>query len=159
MPLALIVHGGAWNIPQDEWDANTRGVERAAAAGWQVLREGGRALDAVEAAIVVMEDDAIFDAGIGSVLNRDGNVELDAGLMEGMSLEAGACAAVTGVKNPIRLARKILGSENTFMVGRGAERSAILQVRIGGGVAGAYASARVPWRKHPFRYHPALQDW
>ncbi len=125
MPLALIVHGGAGNIPQEEWESHLRGCERAVEIGWKILREGGCALDAVQAAIVTLEDDPTFDAGIGSVLNRDGFIEMDAGIMEGEHLNAGACAGVTGVKNPIRLARAILESENTFMVASGAERFAV----------------------------------
>lgn len=127
MSMALIVHGGAGNIPQDAWEPHLAGCRRAVEAGWQALRAGSHALDAVQAAIVVLEDDPIFDAGIGSVLNRDGAVELDAGIMEGERLQAGACAGVTRVKNPIRLARAILESENTFMVASGAERFAEAQ--------------------------------
>ncbi len=124
MPMACIVHGGAGNIPEPSWEAHRRGCERAAQVGWEILCQGGSALDAVEAAIVVMEDDPAFDAGVGSILNRDGLVEMDAGIMNGDGVHAGACAAVTCVKNPIRLARAILHSENTFMVARGAERFA-----------------------------------
>jgi L-asparaginase / beta-aspartyl-peptidase len=124
MPLALIVHGGAGNIPREAWESHLRGCERAAGEGWRVLQEGGRAVDAVQEAIVTLEDDPTFDAGIGSVLNRDGAVEMDAGIMDGEKLDAGACAGVTRVKNPIRLARAVLGSENTFMVASGAERFA-----------------------------------
>src|SRR5512140_1534856 len=125
MPLALIVHGGAANVPPVDWPDHLGGVEQAAARGWDILRQGGTALDAVEAAITLMEDTPCFDAGIGSVLNRDGIVEMDAGIMDGNGLHAGACAAVTRVRNPIRLARAILNSENTFMVADGAERFAI----------------------------------
>jgi beta-aspartyl-peptidase (threonine type) len=124
MPMACIVHGGAGNIPPEAWEAHLTGCERAVEKGWRALRGGGRAIDAVQEAIVTMEDDPTFDAGIGSVLNRDGTVEMDAGIMDGEELEAGACAGVTRVRNPIRLARAILGSENTFMVSSGAERFA-----------------------------------
>ncbi len=124
MPLACIIHGGAWNIPEEQWEAHRRGCEQAAQTGWEILRQGGAALAAVEAAIITLEDDPTFDAGIGSVLNRDGVVEMDAGIMDGNGLHAGGCAGVTRVKNPIRLARAILNSENTFMVAQGAERLA-----------------------------------
>jgi beta-aspartyl-peptidase (threonine type) len=124
MPMVLIVHGGAGNIPQKAWEPHLNGCQYAVEVGWKVLRRGGLAVDAVQEAIVTMEDDPTFDAGIGSVLNRDGAVEMDAGIMEGEHLNAGACAGVTRVKNPIRLARAILESENTFMVANGAERFA-----------------------------------
>lgn len=124
MPMACIVHGGAGNIPQEAWEPHLIGCRRAVQAGWSVLGGGGHAIDAVQAAIITLEDDPTFDAGIGSVLNRDGVVELDAGMIEGEHLNMGACAGVTRVKNPILLARAILESENTFMVANGAERFA-----------------------------------
>lgn len=124
MALALIVHGGSGDIPDDEVEPHRRGAEQAARAGWQVLLQGGTALDAVEAAIVVMEDDPAFDAGTGSVLNRDGEVEMDASFMDGRTLDAGAVAGVMRVKNPIRLARRVMESEVTFLIARGAERFA-----------------------------------
>ncbi len=124
----MIVHGGAWNIP-DEAVADCRaGCRRALEAGWEILRRGGTALDAVEAAIVVLEDDPTFDAGLGSHLNRDGRVELDAIVMDGASLKAGAVAAVERIRNPIRLARKVLEScEHMMLVGAGAEQFALEQ--------------------------------
>lgn len=124
MSISLVVHGGAWDIPDTHVDANKRGVTRACEAGWSVLERGGSALDAIVAAIVVMEDDATFDAGVGSILTREGRVEMDAGLMDGKTLDVGACAAVTRIKNPILLARNILNSENVLMVGEGAEKFA-----------------------------------
>ncbi len=128
MKPSLIVHGGAWNIP-DEAVADCRaGCRRALEAGWEILERGGTALDAVEAAIVVLEDDPTFDAGVGSHLNRDGRVELDAILMDGVTLKAGAVAAVERVRNPIRLARKVLEScEHMMLVGAGAEQFAVEQ--------------------------------
>jgi beta-aspartyl-peptidase (threonine type) len=120
--FSLIVHGGAWDIP-DVAIADCRvGIRRALEAGRNVLAKNGLALDAVEAAIVVLEDDLTFDAGIGSHLNRDGCVQLDAILMDGVSLKSGAVAAVERIRNPIRLARKILGSsEHMMLAGAGAE--------------------------------------
>jgi L-asparaginase / beta-aspartyl-peptidase len=119
---ALVVHGGAWSIPAREREAHRAGCAAAAERGRDVLLRGGSALDAVEAALLVMEDDATFDAGTGSVLVADGSVELDAGLMDGASLKVGAVAAVKHFKNPISLARRVLeASEHHFLVGPGAE--------------------------------------
>src|SRR5262245_22267387 len=108
MPTALIVHGGAGDIPDDEVTEHQAGCRQALAVGWAVLQAGGAALDAVEAAVRALEDAPIFDAGIGSVLNRDGDVELDAAMMDGASLRSGAVAAVRRVKNPIKLAGRVL---------------------------------------------------
>jgi beta-aspartyl-peptidase (threonine type) len=124
VPLALIVHGGAWDIPDDEVAPHLAGCRRALAAVWEALTNGRSALDAVEIAVRIMEDDPTFDAGVGSVLNRDGLVELDAAIMDGATLRSGAVAAVRGIRNPISLARRVLESEAALLVGRGAERFA-----------------------------------
>jgi beta-aspartyl-peptidase (threonine type) len=124
MPLALIVHGGAWDIPDDEVAEHQAGCQQALAAGWGVLQAGGAALDAVEAAVRALEDAPIFDAGVGSVLNRDGDVELDAAVMDGATLRSGAVAAVRRVRNPITLARRVLESHVILLVAQGAERFA-----------------------------------
>lgn len=124
MPISLIVHGGAWDIPDDEVAEHQAGCRAALQAGWQVLQAGGAALDAVEAAVRVLEDAPIFDAGVGSVLNRDGDVELDAAIMDGPTLRSGAVAAVRRVRNPIALARRVLESQVILLVGQGAERFA-----------------------------------
>lgn len=125
MKPSLIVHGGAWEIPDEALEPCRAGCQRALEAGWKILSAGGSALDAVEAAIVVLEDDPIFDAGIGSHLNRDGRVELDAIVMDGATLKAGAVAAVERVRNPVRLARKVLeNTEHMMLVGAGAEQFA-----------------------------------
>jgi L-asparaginase / beta-aspartyl-peptidase len=121
----LVVHGGAWAMPADVVDAHVCGVRNALAAGWAVLERGGQALDAVEAAIVVMEDDEAFDAGWGSFLNRDGKVQLDALIMDGATLRAGGVGCVERLRNPVRAARKILSeSPHVYFVGEGAERFA-----------------------------------
>jgi len=121
----LVVHGGAWAIPDEMVEAHLNGVRNAAAAGWRVLEKGGSALDAVEEAIVVMEDDETFDAGRGSFLNRDGKVQLDAFIMDGASLRGGGVGCVERLKNPVRTARKILSdSSHVYYVGEGAERFA-----------------------------------
>jgi beta-aspartyl-peptidase (threonine type) len=124
VPLALIVHGGAWDIPDDEVAPHLAGCHRALAAGWEALMNGRSALDAVEIAVRIMEDDPTFNAGVGSVLNRDGLVELDAAIMDGATLRSGAVAAVRGIRNPISLARRVLESEAMLLVGRGTERFA-----------------------------------
>ena len=121
----LVVHGGAWAIPDDMVDDHLHGVRNALAAGWEVLSRGGRALDAVEAAIVVMEDDDTFDAGHGSFLTSDGRVQLDAMLMDGATLRAGGVGCIEHVRNAIRVARKVLDeSPHCYLVGQGAERFA-----------------------------------
>ena len=97
---------------------------RATRAAWNVLMDGGQALDAVEAAVVILEDDPAFDAGTGSVLCRDGRIEMDAALMDGRDLGVGAVACVREIKNPIRLAREVLKSEHVLLVGEGAHRFA-----------------------------------
>jgi beta-aspartyl-peptidase (threonine type) len=125
MQPSIIVHGGTWQIPPDEQAPHTQGPRRAAEAGWAVLAAGGSAMDAVEAAIVVMEDDETFDAGRGSYLNADGQVELDAGCMNGADLQVGAVASVQFIRNPIRLARTVMDrSEHVLLVGQGAQRFA-----------------------------------
>ncbi len=121
----LVVHGGAWAMPDDVIDAHIHGVRNALAAGWRVLERGGSALDAVEEAVVIMEDDETFDAGRGSFLNRDGKVQLDALIMEGATLRAGGVGCVERILNPVRAARKILSeSPHVYFVAEGAERFA-----------------------------------
>lgn len=121
----LVVHGGAWAIPDDMIDAHLNGVRRALDQGWRVLERGGRALDAVEAAITVMEDDETFDAGRGSFLTRDGRVQLDALMMDGATLRAGGVGCVERIRNPIQAARLVLDeSPHVYFVAEGAERFA-----------------------------------
>src|SRR6202158_2451234 len=106
-------------------EAHLNGVRNAAAAGWRALEHGGSALDAVEEAVVVMEDDETFDAGRGSFLNRDGKVQLDAFIMEGSTLRGGGVGGVERIRNPIRAARKILSEgPHVSSVVEGAERFA-----------------------------------
>jgi L-asparaginase / beta-aspartyl-peptidase len=121
----LVVHGGAWAIPEDMVEAHIRGVRNAIAAGWRVLDADGSALDAVEEAVVVMEDDDTFDAGRGAFLNREGKVQLDALIMDGSTLRAGGVGCVEHLRNPVRAARKILSeSPHIYFVAEGAERFA-----------------------------------
>lgn len=118
----IIVHGGAWNIPDSLRAGHLNGVSKAVKTGYQILNENGSALDAVEKAVASMEDDPIFDAGVGSFLNEEGYVELDALIMDGKTLNAGAIGAVTNCCNPIVLARRLLDKENSpmMLVGLGA---------------------------------------
>jgi beta-aspartyl-peptidase (threonine type) len=121
----LVVHGGAWAIPDDMVEAHLNGVRNASTAGWRVLERGGSSLDAVEEAIVVMENDETFDAGRGSFLNRDGKVQLDAFIMDGSTLRGGGVGCVERLRNPVRAARKILSdSTHVYFVAEGAERFA-----------------------------------
>lgn len=125
MKPSLIVHGGAWDIPDSAVPACKSGCERALAAGWGILQAGGSALDAIEAATVILEDDPVFDAGYGSHLNLDGRVECDAIVMDGATLRAGAVATLQHVRNPVRLARKVLENcPHMMLVAEGAERFA-----------------------------------
>jgi L-asparaginase / beta-aspartyl-peptidase len=121
----LVVHGGAWAIPDDAVAAHEAGVRQALNAGWAVLSRHGSSLDAVEAAITVLEDHEAFDAGRGSFLTRDGRVQLDALLMSGHDLRAGGVACVERLRNPIQAARLVLDrSPHVYFVGRGAEEFA-----------------------------------
>jgi beta-aspartyl-peptidase (threonine type) len=125
MKPSLIVHGGAWDIPDEAVRACNEGCQNALAAGWSILASGGSALEAVEAAVIALEDDPVFDAGFGSHLNADGKVECDAIVMDGATLRAGAAAGLQRLKNPIRLARKILEEcPHMMLAGEGAERFA-----------------------------------
>jgi beta-aspartyl-peptidase (threonine type) len=121
-PPTLIVHGGAYDIPLETHEAHVEGCRRAAAVGWAMLADGGTALDAVEAAVRVMEDDPTFDAGRGSFFNAVGEVELDAIIMDGRELNFGAVAAVQRIHHPVTLARLVMTeSEHTMIAGAGAE--------------------------------------
>ncbi|PYM41099.1 MAG: peptidase T, partial [Candidatus Rokuibacteriota bacterium] len=105
---ALIVHGGAGADPTDDPDELRDGIRQAVAAGWAVLRDGGSAVLAVEAAVCALEDHPRFNAGRGSVLTADGTVEMDASIMEGDGLTNGAVACVTGIRHPVSLAKRIM---------------------------------------------------
>ncbi len=118
----LLLHGGAWAMPDDAVAAHENGIRTALAAGWDILSRGGPALDAVEAAITVLEDDDTFDAGRGSFLTRDGRVQLDALMMSGRDLRAGGVACVERLRNPIQAARLVLDrSPHVYFTGPGAE--------------------------------------
>lgn len=118
----LVIHGGAWAIPDGQVEAHLLGLRAAAAAGWEVLRSGGSAVAACEAAVLAMEEDETFDAGRGSFLTHAGGVQLDAMIMEGHTLRAGGVGCVEHIRHPIRAARKVLEeSPHVYLVGNGAE--------------------------------------
>lgn len=124
--IALIVHGGAWSIPDDLVESHRRGCAKALEAGWHILRGGGSAVDAVERSINVLEEDPVFDAGRGSHLNSAGEIELDASIMNGTTFRCGAVAAIQNILHPISLARKVMDeSEHILLVGKGALRFAL----------------------------------
>jgi beta-aspartyl-peptidase (threonine type) len=121
----LLVHGGAWAIPDDSAAAHETGVRNALEVGYRILSRGGSAIDAVEAAVSVMEDDPTFDAGRGSFLTSNGRVQLDALLMDGGRMKAGGVACVERLRNPIQAARLVLEeSPHVYFVGTGAEEFA-----------------------------------
>lgn len=119
---AIVVHGGAGRRAVEIEAAAAAGCAAAADAGWSVLARGGSALDAVLAAVAAMEDDPVFNAGVGSCLTADGTVEMDASLMEGTRRTAAGVGVVTGVCNPIRLAHAVLlDGRHVLLAGPGAE--------------------------------------
>jgi L-asparaginase / beta-aspartyl-peptidase len=127
----LVIHGGAGVIERSkirpEKDAEIRAaLDRSLAAGSKVLEAGGTALDAVEAAVRVLEDDPNFNAGRGSVFTYDGKIEMDASIMDGRTRDAGAVSGITATKNPIALAREVMEkSDHVFLGGKGADRFSI----------------------------------
>jgi L-asparaginase / beta-aspartyl-peptidase len=118
---AIIVHGGAGSVTEDRYARLREGVRRAAEAGDAILIAGGSALDAVVAAVRVLEDDPEFNAGTGSALTRDGTVETDASIMDGATQRVGAVAAVPDLGNAIALARAVLeAGEHVMLAGPSA---------------------------------------
>lgn len=130
--FAIAIHGGSGTIlrahmPQEKEVLYRKGLEEALSAGYAHLEQGGTALDAAEIAVKILEDNALFNAGKGAVFDGEGKHQLDASIMRGDTLEAGAVAGVRGVKNPISLARKVMEeSAYVMMIGRGAEKFARL---------------------------------
>jgi beta-aspartyl-peptidase (threonine type) len=119
---AIIVHGGAGFFPDEQDQAVQIATRHAASIGWQILRAGGSALDAVEKAVNSLEDDPLFDAGYGSVLNRMGEVEMDALIVDGSKHDFGAVAGVKHIRYPISLARRVMhDSPHCFLIGNGAD--------------------------------------
>jgi len=125
MPLALAIHGGAWNIPDDQVEAHRRGLRDPLARGWDALRRGASALDVVETVVRLLEDDETFNAGRGSHLNSAGELEMDASIMEGTRLAAGAVGAIRYARHPVSVARRVMeDSPHVLLVGDGATRFA-----------------------------------
>lgn len=121
MKPVIVIHGGAGNISTEREAGCRAGVKRAAQKGYNILKEGGSAMDAVEEAVVVMEDDPHFNAGCGSVLNEKGEVEMDAIVMDGKDLASGAVSAVRCIANPIKLARLVMEkTDHLLLTDRGA---------------------------------------
>ncbi len=124
--MKIIIHGGAGVIDkakmsEEQIHAYHSVMKQALQAGWQLLQQGQPAVDAVEAAVKVMEDSPLFNAGKGSVLTDESTVEMDAAIMDGKNLNCGAVAAVTQVKNPVSLARKVMEhSRHVLLAGKGA---------------------------------------
>ena len=124
MSWAIILHGGAKEIDPEDVDAHRVGCLRALEAGRRVLAGDGSAVDAVEAAIRVLEADPTFNAGFGSALNADGAVEMCASIMEGSGFNVGGVAVIRGVQHPISVARALLFKEEILLAGDGARRFA-----------------------------------
>jgi len=126
-PFAIAIHGGSGTIEKGEFSAEKEAeiraaLEQAVRAGYEVLRVGGSSLDAVTRAVTLLEDSPHFNAGRGAVFNAEGKNELDASIMEGAGLNAGAVAAVRNVRNPVLLARKVMtDSAHVMLMGEGAE--------------------------------------
>ncbi len=128
--IVLVVHGGAGTMQRERMTpersrAYHQALTESLQAGYRVLLEGGSSLDAVEIAVRVMEDSPLFNAGRGSVFTSQGHNEMDASIMDGRTLKAGAVAAVTGIKNPVRAARRVMEqTSHVMLVGAGAEQFA-----------------------------------
>jgi beta-aspartyl-peptidase (threonine type) len=121
----MVVHGGAGTWQPERSQLGILGVKKAAALGFDVLKNGGSALDSVMEAVASMEDDGVFNAGYGSSLNIDRQIEMEASIMDGKTLQAGAVGLLRDIKNPVRLARIVMeDTDHVFVVGEGAERLA-----------------------------------
>jgi L-asparaginase / beta-aspartyl-peptidase len=152
MSVAMAVHGGAYIIPPVEREPHRVGCTRALAAGLALLDAGATSLDAVEAAVATLERDGAFGAGCGSALNADGEVELDAGIMDGRDLRSGSVAAVRGVPAAVALARAVLKSHYAVIVGDGAHRFAVEH-----GIPTCESAALISEREYR-RFHAATGD-
>jgi len=123
----LVVHGGAGPAHPERDNPCLESVKKAARVGFEILKNGGSALDSVTEAVAVLEDEGIFNAGYGSSLNILGEAEMEASIMDGRTLQAGAVGLLKDIKNPVRLARIVMEkTDHVFVVGKGAERLATL---------------------------------
>jgi len=121
----MVVHGGAGTWQLERSQQAIEGVERAAETGFEILKNGGSALDSVTEAVAVMEDDGAFNAGCGSALNLEKSIEMEASIMDGKTLQAGATGLLEDIRNPVRLARVVMEkTDHVFVVGEGAEKLA-----------------------------------
>ncbi len=121
----IVVHGGAGTWQPERSQPGIEGVRRASCQGFEIMQKGGRAIDAVMEAVAVMEDDGAFNAGYGSSLNLERKPEMEASIMDGRTLEAGACGLLHDIRNPVRLARIVMEqTDHVFVVGEGAEKLA-----------------------------------
>jgi L-asparaginase / beta-aspartyl-peptidase len=131
--FGMAIHGGAGTLPRAEMSGEAErqyraGLREAIDAGYAVLHDGGTSLDAVTRAVVLLEDNPLFNAGRGSVFTLDGRNELDASIMEGRTLKAGAVCGLTRIRNPVELARAVMEkSEHVMLAGAGAEEFASSQ--------------------------------
>jgi beta-aspartyl-peptidase (threonine type) len=131
--FAIAIHGGAGTLPRAEMSAEAErryrtGLNDAIDAGFAVLQAGGTSIDAVTRAVVLLEDNPLFNAGKGAVFTLDGRNELDASIMDGSTLMAGAVCGVTRIRNPVQLARAVMErSDHVMLVGAGAEEFAATQ--------------------------------
>jgi beta-aspartyl-peptidase (threonine type) len=127
---AIAIHGGAGTLPRADMSAEAEaryraGLKEAIDAGFALLQEGGSSLDAVTRAVVLLEDNPLFNAGKGAVFTLDGRNELDASIMDGSTLKAGAVCGLTRIRNPVELARAVMErSEHVMLAGAGAEEFA-----------------------------------
>ena len=131
--FGIVIHGGAGTLPRAEMSGDSErkyraGLTEAIDAGYAVLQEGGTSLDAVSLAVMLLEDNPLFNAGRGSVFTLDGRNEMDASIMEGRTLKAGAVCGLTRIRNPVELARTVMErSEHVMLAGAGAEEFAASQ--------------------------------
>uniref|UniRef100_A0A803K7P8 Isoaspartyl peptidase/L-asparaginase n=1 Tax=Xenopus tropicalis TaxID=8364 RepID=A0A803K7P8_XENTR len=122
MEPVIVIHGGAWAIPDHLAECSKTGVKNAAKCGYSVLVNGGNSMQAVESAVRILEDDRSFDAGHGAVLNANGDVELDALIMDGKNLAAGTVSCIKNISNPVTYARLVLEkTSHSMLTGKGAD--------------------------------------
>jgi beta-aspartyl-peptidase (threonine type) len=123
----IVVHGGAGNWQPERVNPGLEGVKKAAKKGFDIMAMGGSALDAVVEAVAVLEDEGVFNAGYGSALTIEKTVEMEASVMDGKTLKAGAVGLLRDIRNPVRLARIVMEhTDHVFIVGEGAEKLAKL---------------------------------